>query len=206
MTKKGKKCLISLFTVLLLFTIGTSAMADDDDEHDHDEKYEYNLKSDDDEDDEELKNEQQTPFNAEQQNEYWNIWSREPRNDPNNALPITAPSEVKVLSDTKEMRVYLIPQDGQLLASIDALATVLGAERTYYPQSKIAKLTKADLELVVRSGSNAAFENKLKTPMPTKAVAYENSLYIPVSVGANAFGYRVLWDNKKSLLIFQSIN
>lgn len=207
MLQKRKRWLISLFTAILLFTIGTSVMADDHEDHDDDDaKYEYYQKSGDEEEEEdEWDQEQQAPFTAEQQNEYWNIWSREPRNNPNNPLPITEPTEVKVLAETRETKLYLIPGDGQLLVSAEALAGALDADLKVYPKSKIAQMKKGEIELIIKAGSNAAFVNGIKTPMPIKATAYENGLYFPISVGANVIGYRVSWDSQKSVLIMKAI-
>ena len=37
----------------------------------------------------------------------------------------------------------------------------------------------------------------MKTPMPSKALYYEKSIYLPLSVIANSMGYRVSWNQEK---------
>lgn len=133
-----------------------------------------------------------------QQPDYWNIWSREARNKLDNTLPITEPGELTILIDNQQTSLYFIPQDGQLLVSGDAIAKALGGGAKYFSESKICVLTRADYELIVRAGFNVAYENRVKTPIPTAAQAYEKTVYLPVSVAANALGYRVSWDTNQS--------
>lgn len=198
-----KKNWLAIFLCILsILALSTSVLADDDDD-DH-EKYEYYQKSEDQDND---NNEQkwnavtETPVTT----DYWNIWSREAWNNPNKSLPISEAQEVSVMIGDKETSLYFIPQEGQLLVSANAIATAFDAKATWYPQSKICTLKKANHELIVRAGSNAVFEDKVRTPMPTIAVAYEKSVYLPVSVAANALGYRVLWNETKQAIIFQAI-
>ncbi|MFZ7942200.1 copper amine oxidase N-terminal domain-containing protein [Neobacillus sp. 19] len=203
MNQKWKKLTMLLSIILTLFTLGTGVMADDDDGDD--EKHEYFQNDNDyDYDDDDWEAPQNQIINQ-QQTEYWNIWSREARNNPDNPLPIIEPAELSITVNNKETSIYFIPQDGQLLVSAEAIADVLGAEVKFYYQSKISVLTKDNHELIIRAGSNAAFENKIKTPMPIKAASYEQSVYLPVSVAANALGYRVTWDENKKTLMFQYI-
>jgi hypothetical protein len=203
-TKKWRKPGAILAIWIAVFSLSTTVIADDDDDN---EKSEYYQKSDDHGDDgeEQQNSNQQSHFTVVQQNEYWNLWSREPRNNLNNPLPITAPSELTVIFGNQETNLYFIPQEGQLLVSGEALAGLIGADVKYYPQSKISILTKGNHELMVRAGSNAVFENGVKTPMPTKAASYEKSVYLPVSVAANALGCRITWDLNKKALVFQEI-
>jgi hypothetical protein len=196
-TKKWKKLMTVLALILAVFTIGTSVIADDG--HDDDEKHEYYQKSS---DDWEAEQPQRT---TEQQTDYWNIWSREARNNPNNSLPITEPAVLTAIVGSNETNVYFIPKEGQLLVSADTIAEVLGAQVQFYPQSKIALFSKGNRELIVKASSNVAFENKVKNPMPLQATFYENSIYLPVSVAANALGYRLSWDIGNQVLVFQSI-
>ncbi|MEH7076789.1 copper amine oxidase N-terminal domain-containing protein [Neobacillus drentensis] len=203
MKLKWKKLIMMFALILTVFSIGTSVIADDGhDDDDDDERHEYYQETDDDEEN------WQAPPNeipTQQQTEYWYIWSREARNNPNNPLPSTDPAEFPVVFEENKTNVYLIPQDGQLLVSANEMAKILGAHVSFYQQSKIAILQKDDLELAVKAGSNAAFENKLKTPMPTQATSYEQSVFLPISVAANALGYRVSWDQAKQEIVIKSI-
>ncbi|WP_312471473.1 copper amine oxidase N-terminal domain-containing protein [Neobacillus sp.] len=203
MNTRWKKLMSMLAVMLVSLSLGTSVIADDHDDDD-DNKHEY-FQKDHDNDDADVRTKQQRLNNLTQQTEYWSIWSREPRNDPNNALPIASPEELIVIVNGNETSIYCIPQDGQLLVSGNAIAEIMGAQAKFYPQHKIAVLNKGNLELIVKAGSNAVFENKVKTPMPTIATCYENSVYLPVSVAANALGYRVTWDITKKAMVLQSI-
>ncbi|MCM3571329.1 copper amine oxidase N-terminal domain-containing protein [Neobacillus mesonae] len=205
--KMSKKWLSSFVLLVMLLSTGTSVIADDHDDDD-DEKQEYYFKNHEDDDhksDDEGGWEEQRNIQLSQQPDYWNIWSREPVNNPDTSLPIEAPGELMVFIGNQEKMIYFIPKDGQLLVSGEAIAKVLGAEFIFYPTSKICQLTKGDLELIVRAGSNAVYENKIKTPMPTQAEAYENSIYLPLSAAANALGYRVTWNEAKKAIVLQSL-
>ncbi|WML40061.1 copper amine oxidase N-terminal domain-containing protein [Neobacillus sp. OS1-2] len=205
MNKYWKRVMIMLGIVLTMLSLGTNAIADDGHDDD-DEKHEYYQKfSEDDDDDDDDWEAPQNQIINQQQTEFWNIWSREPQNNPDNPLPLGEPGELTVSLNNNETTIYVIPQEGQLLVSAKKIAEVLGAESQLYSQSKISVLTKDGLELIVKAGSNAAFENKEKSPMPIQAAFYEKSVYLPVSVAANALGYRVTWDGNKKALIFQSI-
>jgi hypothetical protein len=204
MNKKRKKMISIFVTCFMIFTIGTSVLADDDHEHENEmgknhEKYER---------DDDTKREDQKQIQIiqqQQQVDYWNIWSRKPRNNQDNLLPITSPSELKVMVNHKEFNLFFIPQHGQVLVSGEAIANVLGAEANYFVQTNICILKKDNHELIVRAGSNAAYENRVKTPMPVQAQVLENSVYLPVSVAANALGFRVSWDETTKTILFQSI-
>lgn len=192
-----------ILTIILtgfLFATGVFADDDDDDYEEDDEKHEYYQESDGDD-----WERQQPQISMKQQSEYWNIWSRQPRNDQNNPLPILEPAALPVIANQNESSIYFIPKEGQLLVSGEAIAEFLGAQTKFYPQSKILILTKGNNEIIVKAETNAAFENRVKTPMPVQAAYYETSVYLPVSVAANALGYRVSWDANKKALIFESI-
>lgn len=205
MNSKGKKLVSVLATLMILFLLGSSVIADDHDDDDHEQEHEYLKKDHHDNDEDDSQSTKQRQNNFVQQTEYWNIWSREPRNDPTNSLPINSPEDLTVVVDGNETSIYCVPQDGQLLVSGEAIAKILGVKVKVYPQSKIAAFSKGNRELIVKSGSNAVFENKVKTPMPILAASFENSVYLPISVAANAFGYRVTWDTAKQALVLQLI-
>lgn len=204
---KMKKPFVLLFTFILTFSIGASVLADDDEheKREHEQHGEYYEKSDDEEYEDGNFKTQGTTTNTVIQDDYWYIWSRQPINNSKKSLPITAPSELAVNVNGSVTKLYFIPQEGQLLVSCDAVANLLGAQAKYYPQSKIMVITKDKSELVVRAGSNAAYENRVRNPMPVMAATYENTLYVPVSVITNAMGYRLNWDPGSNTLICVSI-
>lgn len=150
-------------------------------------------------------NEQGSLPNTVVQEDYWYIWSRMPINNPNNPVPIAAPSDLSISVNGNITKVYVIPQKGQLLVSREKLANLLGAKVQYFPQSKIMVITKDSNELIVRSESNAAYENRVKNPMPVKAVSYEKTIYLPLSVVANALGNRINWDAGTNTIKLESI-
>jgi hypothetical protein len=187
--------------------LGASVLADDDEheKREHENKSEYYEKADDDENENEYYDNQGTTTNSSVQEEFWYIWSRKPVNNPNNTMPITVPSELSVNLNGNITKLYFIPQEGQLLVSGEKLANLLSAQVKYYPQSKIMILSKDNYELIVRADSNVAYVNKVKNPMPVLASSYENTIYLPVSVVANALGYRLTWDAGSNTLICVSI-
>ncbi|MCQ6280355.1 copper amine oxidase N-terminal domain-containing protein [Bacillus sp. EB600] len=207
MDQKIKKLMVLLFTFILAFSIGSSVLAGNDDH----EKGEHNNSSENYEksDENEYENEDDKYFNDRGTNpvfqeDYWNIWSRKPVNNPNNTLPTTTPSELSISVNGNVAKLYVIPQEGQLLVSGMAMANLLGARTTYSPQSKIMVITKDKYELVVRADSNAAFENKIKNPMPVKAASYEKTIYLPISVAANALGFRITWNAENKTMTCES--
>lgn len=199
MKEKWRHFTILLAVILPLLSIGTSVIADDGEDHDEEDRQEYYQEEDEDED------EWEVPISEKQQTEFWNLWSRQSSNNPNNPLPITEPLEVPVIINQNKIVIYMIPQDGQILIPANEIVKAIGAKAVYYPYSRISVLSKGNIELIVKAGSNAAFENRVKTPMPIQAVAYENTVYLPISVAANAFGYRIKWNNTQKVMELQQI-
>lgn len=204
MKEKWRQLTILLAVILPLLSIGTSVIADDGEDHDEEDRHEYYQEEEDDEDDNK-EVEWEVPLREKQQTDYWNLWSRQPSNNPNNSLPITEPSEVSVIIDQNKIVIFAIPQDGQILIPANEIAKAIGAKAVYYPNSKISVLSKGNIELIIKAGSNAAYENKVKTPMPIQAVSYENTVYLPISVAANAFGYRLQWNSTQNVMELQQI-
>lgn len=211
MTQKMKKWLVLVLPMILIYSISSIAFAEDHENDEHHEKSQFFEKTadepehhDENEKNDQDSNSQDNTVSDQLPTVFWYIWSRQPINNPNNPLPVTAPADLSVRIDGKTTKVYVIPQEGQLLVSGKAVATVLGAKFKYYPQSKILVLLKNKLELIVRADSNAAYENKAKTPMPVKAAIFENTIYLPVSVAANALGYRITWNQKRNTILFTS--
>ena len=222
--KLNKAKWFSFFIILILgaFSAGVGVLADHDD---HDEKGEHsnsyeeqyqgndNYGDDggyDDDDDDEGEEEnwggtggdfQQTPS----QTGYWNFWMREAVSTQDTQLPISTPTEVKVTINGVANSIHVIPQSGQLLVPGEKLAKLISAKTNYYPKSKIFTIKNTDTELIVRAGSNAAYENQNKTPMPIQAQYIEKSLYIPISVVGNAMGYRVSWNEADQSLVLENI-
>lgn len=217
-------------SVIILFSIFQTAnivKADDDD----DEKYERHEKDrkkhddverkfkeyrdddhDDDEDDDEYERDddwqsdvRDQPSSEIIQQSLWNIWTRDTSTGSNDTLPIQEATEVLIEKNVKSELFFVIPQQGQLLVSGEKFAKFIGAEFTFYEQSRIFEILKGEEELIVRVGSNATYENRVKTPMPTKALYYEKSIYLPISVIANSMGYRVSWNAEKETIVLEEI-
>lgn len=171
---------------------------DDDEEEDrHDEDHD-----DDDYDDRENVFENRTDSTNLSQ---WNTWIREVTDSSNGTLPIQEAQKINIQFEAQNESFYIVPKNGQLLVSAEKFAQLIQGEFRFYEQSKILEVTKRDKELIVRSGTNAAYENMIKMPMPTEAVYMENSVYIPISVIANAFDYRVSWDEANEAITLEEI-
>ncbi|WP_075980059.1 copper amine oxidase N-terminal domain-containing protein [Bacillus massilinigeriensis] len=186
---------------------------DDDEEYEHERHGEYD---DDDEydkhDDEGYEKDgyKDGGFRGNQstisQSSFWNIWTREAVTSINNDLPFQNAQEVEIELNQQTEKLFMLPQNGQLLISSEQLGKFIGAKTTFYQQSKILVISKGKKELIVRAGTNAVYEDMVKTPIPTKSLYYENSIFVPISVIANAFDYRVNWDAQKEIMTLQSIN
>lgn len=172
----------------------------DDDEWEHDDEDEW----DDDESSYDT-NEYYNDQNNQNVNSYWNIWTRDTSVSTNGMLPVQEAQKVQIKLNNKEELFYVVPLNGQLLVPCDKVATFLGAKSTFYEQSRILVVSKGQDELIVRMGSNAAYENMVKTPMPTNAIYMEKSIYLPISVIANSLGIRVNWDETTQKMILESI-
>lgn len=136
---------------------------------------------------------------------YWNFWMREAVSTEGTQLPITTPTDVKITINGVANSIHAVPQDGQLLVPGEQFAKLISAKTNYYSKSKILVMTNNSSELIVRSGSNAAYENKNKVPMPIKTQYIEKSLYLPISVVANAMDYKVSWNEVEQSLILENL-
>lgn len=168
--------------------------------HDHDDKFDFDNW---DEDKYKRNNEYQSTIG---QSSYWNIWTRDTNILITNNLPVQQAKNVSFELNGKSENLFVLPSNGQLLVSGEKMAKFLQLKYEFYNQSRILEVSNDKEELIVRAGSNAAYENMLKTPMPIKAMYYENTVYLPVSVIANAFGYSVNWDEEKETFILKQFN
>lgn len=219
-----KRRILFIFVVcifFLSFSLETFVLADDDHYEDDERKERYYDWEDEDEHDEkansyeewneEESNDQDEYYerdnlnNSSQIQSFWNIWVRETTISETENLPVQNPQDVDILLGNQREKMYIIPRNGQLLVSVEKIAQQLQVDFQFYEQSKIVEIHKGDTELIVRSGSNVAYENMVRVPMPTKAYFMENSLYLPISVITNAFGYRVNWNNEGQFLQLEKI-
>lgn len=222
---KKKVLKLGIFIVLLFFGFQSFHIvkADhkhfdgnyDTDKHEKYEKYEKQKKYDDDWDDDDdwkdyYKSKDKRKFVGGTQQvtqpSYWNIWTRDTTVATNDNLPIQEAQKVTVEVNGKSEKLLVIPSNGQLLVSGEKMAQLLGVKYKFYEQSRILEMSTDNEELIVRANTNAAYENMVKTPMPTKAVFYENSVYLPISVMSNTFGYSVNWNADKSTFVLTKFN
>lgn len=212
---KGKLFKLSVISVIFFFVIQSVPIAKADDHHHHDyykhEKFKDHDDWDDDWDDDDWKNH----YKSEEKNyggtkqitqNYWNIWTRDTTVSTNDNLPIQEAKEMTFELDGKSEKLLVIPSNGQLLVSGEKMAKMLGVKYKFYEQSRIFVMSNNNEELIVRAGTNAAYENMVKTPIPTKVIYYEKSVFLPVSVISNAFGYSVDWNAEKSTFVLTLFN
>ena len=221
------KWTLLVFIFFSIFQSVNTVKADDDEyeeyeshekyreEHDDDdEEYEESHEEHDNDDDEYEEYErddgwqsevQNLPFSETIQPSLWNTWTRDASTGLNENLPFQEAREVPIELNGKSELFYIVPQYGQLLVSGEKIAKFIDAEFTFYEQSRILEVSKGNEELIVRAGSNATYENRVKTPMPSKALYYEKSIYLPLSVIANSMGYRVSWNQEKETIVLQEI-
>jgi hypothetical protein len=207
------KWTLAILVLFSIFQSVNSVKADDDEyeeyethnsdreEHGDDEE-EYEEYEQDDEWQSEVQNQ---PLSESIQQSLWNIWTRDTKSGLNDTLPFQEAKEVHIELNGKSELFLIVPQYGQLLVSGEKIAKFMDAVFTFYEQSRILEVSKGGEELIVRAGSNAVYENTVKTPMPTKALYYEKSVYLPISVIANSMGYRVSWNAGKETIILQQI-
>ena len=133
----------------------------------------------------------------------WDVWSRTASTEQG-ALPFTISKTVKIENqDGKQMDSYVIPNQGEMMIPAVKTAEFLGAKSTYYKTTKITEMQMDGNELIVKSGSNAVYEDDTKTPMPVEAMMYQDELYIPISVLTNGLGLHVTWDETKQTFLIQ---
>lgn len=223
MKKIAKLLLLPLIAVFVLSNVGL-VKADDDHKSEHDEKTykddEYRDKYSDDEDDNDDEYEHETDDDygdydsstnsngvvdfQQTQNGDWKLWTRDVGPVNQNELPIKSPANVKINIQGKVTNIFAVPTGGQIYLPAKQVAELFGANVKEYSKSGIMEMQKQQTQLIVRIGSNAAYENMVKTPMPGVAIQYQNKLHIPISVIANAFQYRVEWDEVNQTFLLQN--
>ena len=133
----------------------------------------------------------------------WNVWSRT-LDTEKGELPFDISKTVKIENqDGKQMDGYVIPNRGEMMIPAVKTAELIGATVKYYKTMEIAEMQLDANELIVKSGSNAVYENDTKTPMPAEAMMYQDELYIPISVLTNGLGLTVTWDETKQTFLIQ---
>ena len=133
----------------------------------------------------------------------WDVWSRSVATNIGE-LPFAISKPVTIENqDGQQLNSYVIPSQGEMMIATVTIAQLVGAEVTYYPTNNIAEMKLDGKELIVKSGSNAVYENGVKTPMPVEAMMYQDQLYIPISVLTNALGLTVTWDETTQTFLIQ---
>ena len=212
---KNKKMKSVVFVFLLTMMVPTYFVwaNDDDDEYEGEHEYEeydregddYRYREEDDKhgdeyDDEEIR--QPSPVET-VPSATWNVWSRT-LDTEKGELPLDISETVKIENqDGKQMNAYVIPNEGEVMIPAVKTADLIGATAKYYKKTKIAEMQLDANELIVKSGSNAVYENETKTPMPAEAMMYQDELYIPISVLTNGLGLNVTWDETKQTFLIQ---
>lgn len=212
-----KKITLSFSTILLIGALSNGLIVnadDDDDDHKYYEKYkkyrddDWDEHDDDDdkyeyEEDEEYKYENNT-YSTVSKHQTWNIWTRTitvqkgelPFNDPKNVT-------LKLENETNELSIYVIPRDGELLVPGKSIAEFLGAETSFYKTSQILEVSDTNTNLILRANTNVAYDDDVKTPIPSIAFYLNNDIYIPISVIVNGLGYLVEWQEENNTFICQ---
>ncbi|MBG9452925.1 hypothetical protein ABE61_02200 [Lysinibacillus sphaericus] len=208
----------SLFVVLILAGFVTNDVVVHADDHKHEdkkhEKYkEYKDYKDDDDDDDE-----NYYYDDEEEGETyyfqdvvsakgtWNIWTRTVAADKV-LLPFTSSQKVtfKVEGTNKELSFFVIPKDGEFFVPGKSVAQVLGAKATFYKASKILNIQHQKNELIYRAGTNVAYDNNVKTPLPAQAFYVNEELYVPISTITNGLGYIAEWQESNQTFVCQPI-
>lgn len=208
---------ISLVVVLILAGFITNDVVVHADDHEHKEKKhekykEYkDYKDDDDDDDEKYyddEEEGETYYfqDAVSAKGTWNIWTRTVAVDKE-ALPFTNAQKVtlKVEGTNKELSFFIVPKDGEFFVPGKAVAQVLGAEATFYKESKILAIQKEANKLIYRAGTNVVYDNNRKTPSPAQAFYMNEELYVPISTITNGLGYIAEWQENHQTFVCQPI-
>ena len=108
------------------------------------------------------------------------------------ATPVTQ----KALTQLKVNQFYVlytapkapyIDTQQRLMVPIRSISQLLGAEVTYNFKSKTAKIVFNNHQLLLTSGSKAAYLNDIKITMDTDPVIYQDSMIIPLKIILDAF-------------------
>lgn len=136
----------------------------------------------------------------------WNVWTRTTTVNKG-TLPFTDAQTVKFKTENgnNELSVYVIPRDGEFFVPGKSIAELLGAKAKFYDTSKILEVKTDNTELVFRADTNVAFDNNLKTPLPSTAFYMNNQLYLPVSVLTNGLGYSVEWQKDNNTFLCKTL-
>lgn len=201
--------MISVF--FLLNIVHFSVKADDD--HDH-KKYKYykgdwgddhDFDDDDEEDNEYYYNERTE--NSMSITSQWYLWTRL-AGTIKGELPFSEPQNITFQHkiSKEQLSLYCIPMNGELFIPGKRVGEFLGAKASFYPTSRILELNLNHTELIFRSDTNVSYENKMKTPIPAKAMFFNEDVYLPISVVANGLGFSIVWDAKQEVIYFQEMN
>lgn len=133
----------------------------------------------------------------------WDVWNRTV--DTNQGvLPFEMPDTMKIENqDGKQIDSYVIPNQGEMMVPPVETAELVRATVHYYPKTEIAEISLDGHELIVRAGSNAVYENDIKTPMSVEAMMDQGKLYMPISVLTNGLGLTVTWNEAKQTFLVQ---
>jgi len=210
-----KKLSLVIVLIAASYTINGAVVHADDHKHE-DKKYEKYKDYDDDDDDYEYdeeyydddENEGETYYfqDAVSEKGTWNIWTRTVTADKE-ILPFTNSQNVtfKLDGTNKTLNVFVIPKDGEFFVPGKAIAQALGAKATFYQASKILDIQDQANELIFRAGTNVAYDNNVKTPIPAQVFYVNEELYVPISTITNGLGYIAEWQESTQTFVCHPI-
>jgi len=211
---KMKKLLIMMMSVFFLLNIVHFTVKADDD-HDH-KKYKYykgDWGDDDDDDYDDDYDEDNEHYNNERTDNsksitsQWYLWTRM-AGTAKGELPFSEPQNMTFQNNSskKQLSLYCIPMNGELFIPGKSVGEFLGAKASFYSASRILELNMNDTELIFRVDTNVSYENKIKTPIPARAMFFNEDVYLPISVVANGLGFSIKWDTEQQVIYFQEMN
>lgn len=129
----------------------------------------------------------------------WNIWSKTAVNNKATLPFLQAKKVTMTIANTKSTKdLYVIPRDGELFVPAKTVAEFLGAEATFYETSKILNVQSSTSELILRAGTNVAYEDNIKIALPSQAFYMAKEVYVPISVITNGLGYSVEYQQQSN--------
>lgn len=212
--------LTASIVILLGAFVNEGIVNADDDYEDEYEKYEHEHEDDRyyyEDDDEEEYDYEEEEYDYEEGEYYndttnvttntntWNVWTRTTAVQKGE-LPFQETTLVQLKKENGDgVSLYIMPVDGELFVPSKVVAQILGAEATLYHTSEIVEVTYDNKKLIFRAGTNVAYSNSLKTPIPAPAFYMNDDVYVPISVITNGLGFVAEWQAANNTVICKSL-
>lgn len=113
-------------------------------------------------------------------------------------LEVKATEEIRVKIDGQEISFSQAPlmSEGRVLVPLRGIFEEMGAVVTWYKEEGTVEITKGEIKITLKIGSQVAFKNNKAIHADVPPQIIKGTTYVPLRLISEAFDARVKWSNE----------